>query len=313
MTRTLTLPSELTAGPFTRRQAVAAGVPPHLLRSARFVQPYRGVYVCSDVPLTRTIRIRAAMMLLPPDAAASHHTGLELWGALDDAADEAPLHFSTNTSTQCRRDGIVLHRRRGTLHPRDVEGIRVLGPDRCFVDSATTIGYVRGIVAGDRLTYLGHTDPERIRRYADSVHIDGVQRARLRASRVRAGVESPRESRVRLLLVFARLPEPEPNVWIGSGRERLARGDLVYRAYRVVVEYDGRWHDDPGQQAYDELRRVALERAGWTVVVIKAAHLADPREIVDRVHRALVANDYRGPAPVLNAMWAKAFDQPRDL
>lgn len=111
------------------------------------------------------------------------------------------------------------------------------------------------------------------------------------------------------MLVFARLPRPEANLWIGSATERIGRSDLVYLEFRVVVEYDGHWHDDePNQDAYDELRRIALERAGWTVIVVKSAHLLDPREVIDRVHRALVENGYRGRAPVFNATWSRWFE-----
>lgn len=298
---------ELADQPFTRSTAAAAGVPPHLLRSSRFVQPFRGVYVSAELTLTRPMLLHAALMVLPADASVSHHTGLELWGA--DVGPPWPLHFSTNTTAQSRRKGIVLHRRRGTLHPTERHGIRVLGPDRCFIDAATTLPYVRAIVAGDQLIHLGCTNTDTLRDYADSVHLDGVRRARLRTRLVRADVESPRETVIRLMLVFARLPCPEPNVWIGTADERLARGDLVYLSYRIVIEYDGRWHDDtPSQDAYDELRRVALERAGWTVIVIKAAHLRQPREVVERVHRALVERGFTGRPPVFNAMWRSCFE-----
>ena len=189
------------------------------------------------------------------------------------------------------------------------DGIPTLQPDRCFVDAATTVAFVACIIAADRLVHLGHTTPDQLLRYAESVHLDGVARARLRARYVCERVESPRETIVRLMLVFARLPQPETNRWLGSASRRIARSDMVYLEFRVVVEYDGRWHDDdPNQEAYDELRRVALERAGWTVIVVKSAHLRNPREVVARVYRALVENGYRGPAPVFSASWSAWFE-----
>jgi hypothetical protein len=56
------------------------------------------------------------------------------------------------------------------------------------------------------------------------------------------------ETRVRLLIVMAELPEPTVNVIIrgedGSWRMRF---DLCYLDQRLIVEYDGRHHaDKPG-------------------------------------------------------------------
>ena len=282
-------------------------MPEHLLRSARFIRPFKGVYLIAGVELTRLRLMQAAKLVLPADAAASHQTGLEVWGAPADRS--GPLHFSTNATAQCHRAGIVLHRRTGRLHPTVHNGLTTLQPERCLVDAATTLSFIPHIIAADRLVYRARTTPERLIAYANSVHLDGAIRARLRARYVCERVESPRETRVRLMLVFARLPQPDTNLWLGNSTTRIARSDMIYLEFRVVVEYDGRWHDDdPNQEAYDELRRIALERAGWTVIVIKSAHLKNPREVVDRVHRALVDNGYRGPSPVFNTIWTSWFE-----
>ena len=87
-----------------------------------------------------------------------------------------------------------------------------------------------------------------------------------------------------------------------------SRGDLVYRRFRVIVEYDG-WHHerDARQRQKDHLRRERLEAAGWTVIVITAADMKDPLGIVRRVHNALVARGYCGPAPVMGTTWHRWF------
>jgi hypothetical protein len=60
------------------------------------------------------------------------------------------------------------------------------------------------------------------------------------ASLIREGVDPPMESRVRLLIVMAGLPEPAVNVIVhgedGSWRMRF---DLCYSDQRLIVEYDG--------------------------------------------------------------------------
>lgn len=299
---TRAIPIDLRSRPFTSAEARALGLPDKTLAGRRFRRLFRGVWICADVDLTLGIRIRAALLVLPADAVVSHTTALALLGA--DCPD-TPLHFSTNTSLRTRQDGVVLHRRQGQLHPGVVDGIPVVGPDRAFVDSATLLGHRDLVRAGDTLVRHGHTTLDRLRRYADERHLDGVLRARRAARDVRAGVDSAAETDTRLLLRFARLPEPEINGWIAnSAGFAIARGDLVYRTYRVIVEYDG-WHHerDAKQRHKDHLRRERLEAAGWTVIVITAEDMRNPLGIVRRVHAALIGGGYCGPAPVMSTTW----------
>lgn len=268
---------------------------------------FRGVWICSDVFVTLNVRIQAARLILPADAVVSHTTALALCGV--ESAPTGPLHFSTNTAFRRWHDGIVLHRRRWPLQPDIIDAVPVVGPDRAFVDSATLIGHRDLVRAGDALVRQGHTTPEKLRRYAHERHLDGVVRARRAADQVRAGVESVTETDVRLLIRFARLPEPEVNGWIlNSAGAAIARADLVYRRYKVIVEYDG-WHHerDARQRQKDHLRRERLEAAGWTVSVVTAAALKHPLGSVRRVPAALESGGYGGPAPVMSATWHRWF------
>ena len=304
---TVALPEDLRHRPFTTAEANEAGLSSTVLKGRRFRPLFRGVWVCSDLLVTALVRIRAARLILPGDVVVSHMTALAVYGVA--SVPEGPLHFSTNTALRSWQAGIVLHRRRWPLHPDVVDGVPVVGPDRAVVDSATLLGHRDLVRAGDTLVRLGHTTPERLRRYAHERHLDGVVRARRAVEYVRAGVDSVAETDVRLLIRFARLPEPEVNGWIvNAGGTAIARGDLVYRAYLVIVEYDG-WHHerDARQRQKDHLRRERLEAAGWTVIVITAHDLKNPLGIVRRVHAALVAGGYAGPAPVMSSTWHRWF------
>jgi very-short-patch-repair endonuclease len=109
---------------------------------------------------------------------------------------------------------------------------------------------------------LGLTTPEALQAYARERHLDGVVLTRRTSLLVRSRVDSVKETDVRLVLVASGLPEPEVNGTIADGRGRfLARGDLVYRGLRIVIEYDG-WHHDRSadQRRRDILRRPALVR-----------------------------------------------------
>jgi len=253
-------------------------------------------------------RIAAARLVLPNDAVVSHTTALLLFGL--ESVPDRPLHFSTNSSLRRSHDGIVLHRRQGLLHPAFVDGILVVGPDRAFVDSALLLGHRDLVRVGDELVRRAMTTLDRLTSYAFDRHLDGVQRARRAVADVREYVDSVRETDLRLLLRFARLPEPEVNGWIvNDAGVAIARGDLVYRTFRVVVEYDGRHHElDPRQRQKDHLRRERLAAAGWTLIIITAQDFKDPMGIVRRVHAALVAHGYAGPAPVMSTTWHRWFD-----
>ena len=258
--------------------------------------------------MTLHLWIDAARLVVPADAALSHVTAM--WWHGVPIGSWWPLHFSTNTPTRSKRDGIVVHRRRGKLSPRWYAGALSLGVDRTFVDCATQYTVVQLIQAGDALLHLGKTTHEKLTAYANSVHLDGVRRARLTLTFVCDGVESPMETLVRLMLVVARLPKPTPNKCIYDARGRFAaRCDLVFEARQVIVEYDGLWHrKDKAQRRKDRRRIAALEALGYTVIVLTTEDQVDNRAIVWRVYRELAKNGYNGPEPHFNIMWQKWFD-----
>ncbi len=67
----------------------------------------------------------------------------------------------------------------------------------------------------------------------------------------------------------------------------LAFGDLVYRATKVVIEYDGLVHLDEKQRRYDADRRSVLRTHGWLVVEINANDLSRPHRLIAKVRDAL--------------------------
>ncbi|WP_262850749.1 DUF559 domain-containing protein [Mumia quercus] len=298
----------LPDGPFTPAHAASAGVSARQLEGRRFIRLFRGVYVVAGTECTLTVWIRAALLLLPADTLASHLTALQLWGL--ELRSVLPLHFSTNTDSRVRRSQIRLHRRRGRLRTYVRERIPCTGPDRTYVDcAALRLTLVELVQAADHLVHHGHTSLDQLGAYLDQCHIDGVVRARRAFAYVRERAESPMETLVRLALVFARLPEPDTNREILDADGRfVARCDLVYWKHRVIVEYDGAWHErSKKQRARDRTRREALERLGWTVIVVLEDDLPNKRAIVWRVYQALRDNGYDGPRPHVNAMWTRWF------
>ena len=114
----------------------------------------------------------------------------------------------------------------------------------------------------------------------------GIRRLREALDLVREDSWSPRESKLRCLIVRAGLPEPALNqdVYDDHGRF-LGCFDLVYPDLKVAIEYNGLIH--VGNYAEDVERIAALRAAGWTVIQVTSALYAQPEELIRRVRSAL--------------------------
>lgn len=307
------IPTVLSGAPFTTASARSAGVTDDVLRGQRFRRLFRGVYVLAEMEVEFVTWVRAALLVLPKDAVVSHVSALRLYGF--DVGNRWPLHFSTRTSTHTRQRGITTHRRLGNLTPHHVRGLPVTSPDRTLIDIATKVRFVELVQAIEWMIHAKLTSLDMVASRAESWHLDGVRRVRRVLAWVREGAESPMETVLRLMIVFARLPEPLCNVDIRDSSGRfLARGDLVYVQFLVVVEYDGWQHERDGRQRQRDLvRREALEASGWRVIVVTSEDLKSKTTVVRRVHDALIARGYDGRPPQFNAMWQSWFGRPQDV
>ena len=266
---------------------VAAGLNPSILRGKRFVRIHHGVYRTIDTDESFELRVQAALRVCPSDTAASHVTALRLHGF--DIGPESPVHLSSNRRSPTRHPNIRLHRRLYLLRPMVIQGLPVLDPYRTFVDVGAQLDDRRLMWVGDWMVAQNLVDIWKLRQYVAESHLNGVQRARRVVDLIRPGVASPNESDVRWFLHRAGFPEPDINAEIFSDSGVwLARGDLVYREWKVVVEYDGWQHErDAKQRRWDIYRRESLEADGWRVIVITVADLNKPHTVIARVRQAL--------------------------
>jgi len=293
------IPDALRGRAFTTAQAEAVGVSRRMLQGERFtlIHPGRGVWAVADEPRDLRFLLAADRLILPRDAVVSHVTGLRLHGI--DVGSEAPRHWSTNQAARRRSDRLVLHRREAPLRPVLVLGLPVLPAHRCLVDAAIRLSHLDIVRAADAMVAAGFTTPEEFAAYAWSRHLHGVRRSRANAGRVRERVRSFRETDLRLVLALAGLPEAQVNSDIvDDSGTFLGCGDLVLRTWRIVLEYDGWYHERTAAQRHQDLaRREALESAGWLVIVLVSTDLDRPASLIARVWRALVSRGYAGPAP----------------
>ena len=146
------------------------------------------------------------------------------------------------------------------------------------------------MIVGDGLVKAKATTVERLVAAASEATGSRHRLARRAACLVRDGVDSPMETRLRLLLVLAGLPEPTVNVIVrGREGEWLRRFDLCYTVLRLVVEYDGRQHaEDTRQWVTDIDRREELDRGRYRLVVVTRDGIyVEPERTLERVRDAL--------------------------
>lgn len=299
----LELPEPLRGRPFTIAEAERHGLTRRQLRHRRFSALFRGVYVPADLDLTADVWAQAAVLAGPPDAVASHLTALRHHGY--GIKGDGFLHLSTRLNAVCRDERIRVHRRIHPIASEVVRGLRVTSPARTFVDCALKLPPIQAVMVGDWFVHRGLVAVEDLVSYCAGRHLDGVVAARQAAQWVAERAESPFETLVRMVLVTAGLPAPECNIEIHDEFGAVVqRVDLAFVDWRVIVEYDGAWHQtDRRQRRKDRDHRDELARLGWTVIVVQRRDLDDPVSVVRRVHRALADHGYREPLDFLGSDW----------
>lgn len=128
----------------------------------------------------------------------------------------------------------------------------------------------------------------------------GTKTARVAIKWVAARFRSPKESDTYLLTCLPReyggyeiYPKPEVNARIEIPRDlwfltdvHTYEVDMLWREKRVVIEYDGKDHDNPQQRLRDDTKTHVLEEMGYLVIRVRWEVLSDPREF-DRRMRLL--------------------------
>ena len=110
----------------------------------------------------------------------------------------------------------------------------------------------------------------------------GIVQARNALAIADACVLSPWESRLRALyIVEACLPVPLVNPWVfDRSWNLLGRPDLLDRVLAHAIEYDGSYHDDPGQRLVDASRQEAMESAGVVMTRVDRDDFSSHRDLV---------------------------------
>ena len=243
----------------------------------------------------------ALLVRMRPDAFFSHGTaalllGLPVPGRLSRLR---PVHVGCPAPARAMaaRD-IVGHSMQ--IDPDDLVDrgvLRLTGPCRTWLDLAGSLRLGELVAVGDYLVHWRFPLVS-VSELAHALELypsrSGLKLARTALPLLRTRSESPRESILRVMIVLAGLPEPECNYEVfDSDGIFLARGDLVYPEYRLLLEYQGDQHRTDRAQWRSDIRRTGrLEDAGWQVLQFTDDDLRDPGALVARITLRLRARGW---------------------
>jgi hypothetical protein len=274
--------------PFPRWQGLRAGISRATLDGPSFQRVLHGVLVGADVRVTPLLRAEAALVCFIAPAFASHTTAARVWGA--PIPTPPGEHVTVPTPRErLRRAGVTCHVRTGAVSVV-VDGVRVSSLPDLFVELAEQVPLVELVVLGDWMVRRKGVRCEQLVAAAGRARGRAGVLARTASAYVREKVDSPMESRLRMLLVLAGLPEPRINLTIRDvDGEPVRRFDLSWPEGRVIVEYDGRHHVERVEQWEADLaRREEIDDHDWRILVVVASGIyRDPEATVQRVWRLL--------------------------
>lgn len=295
--------------PFTRAEAIAAGISPKALRGSRYRRIFRGVHVSAQAKETPLQRAEAALLLFAGRPAhASHATAARIHGVPLPALPDEHVTVRDERSRHAV-EGIRVHRAT-KAHVTRRGGIEISTPRQMFVELASLLSFVDLVVVGDNMVRSGMVRLTELRTFCEETNARCGAAARRAAAYVREDVDSPMETRLRLLIVLAGLPEPQVNLTLRTEQgDPYRKYDLSYPEIKVIVEYDGRPHIERVEQWEDDLaRRESIDDDGWRILVVTAKGIyTEPHVTVLRVWRLLRARGLAGVPREPAADWRPHF------
>ncbi|ASK65676.1 hypothetical protein CFK39_07330 [Brachybacterium avium] len=337
-----------------RSEWISLGLHPRDLASGRFITAFPGYLTLTDHPASFNGLAWALQNSVRPGSVLSHTTAALLWGIplpwrLEDGVGmlrqpepeggaEDPLIPSVRPGSalgsgaslpllHCRvlpgasssvGRGVIVHRhpeaataRRGRLLvSSQAETLRELATLLPLWD---VVAAVEAVISPDAV-HPGET-LESLRAEVEARRgAAGTARIRRALELAREGVRSPGESVMRLMLMDAGFPEPEPNLPVEDPRTgKIRYVDLAWASIRFGLEYDGDGHRTTKEQwREDETRRDELAAQGWTLARSHGGDLRQPLRMLLRLQRSAGERGLRVPTErrVRRAARRLAADQP---
>jgi hypothetical protein len=294
---------------FTFQDGLTSGLSKGQLRHPRLIRISRGICALQPTELDLASRVRPFTRVID-SSAASHDTAARLWGfpEPDRHRFDRRIHISRPSGgARMQRPGVMGHRS-GLLSDEVVyvDGVCVTTRTRTWLDMAEVLEVDDLVVIADYLlrnprpAFEGRAEPYATREELQAMlrrHPGkrGLRKARAALALARMGADSPPETRLRLAMGRAGLPEPEVNKPIRNhDGEILHPPDLSLPEYRVAIEYEGEGHGNADQIARDIEREERAHAAGWDEVRISKRHMANgAKRAVEKIAVVLRARGWR--------------------
>jgi hypothetical protein len=222
-----------------------------------------------------------------PDAVFSGSTAGWLHGL--DLPPVEPVQVTVPNAHISNRAGVYL--RRARLAPNEIVRLRGLPTTSAF---RTTVDLGSGRALVDAVIALDMALHKRIAGLTDLRTFCEANRGAKRVAKLRRAIEltepateSPMETRLRMLLVMARLPRPGAQVSLHDSHGLfLGRPDLYYASHKLGIEYDGGTHRD--SLVEDNRRQNRLLNGGIRLLRFTAADIFQtPESVIEQVRSAL--------------------------
>ncbi|GAA2647270.1 DUF559 domain-containing protein [Paractinoplanes durhamensis] len=259
-------PAALAGRIFRGREAVRCGlVTPDDLRSSAWIRVRHDVFADARLPRDHELACRGALARLPQAVVIAGPSAAFLHGIKHAAGYEDDIHVITPPTKR------VGAQRRLRVHHLDLQRDemtgRVTSPGRTAWDVAAWLDPPVAVPIIDAMLSNGLITTAEFARQIDRHEgLRGWRRAAQVSRLVDGAAQSPAESRLRTRLMMAGIPRPVTQCPVRISRSLVLHPDLGWPEWQVAVEYDGQWHDAPGQMHRDRQRLNHLTAAGWAVL-----------------------------------------------
>ena len=238
-------------------------------------------------------RCRAYVPVAPAGFHFSHITAARLHGMPlpSEYGRRTELDVTVTGAYPPRMKGIIGHRAMRQYENVMRELLPVLPAEQVWLQLASVLDLDDLIVAGDHLVRRKRPVSSLAKletAVGEASGAPGIKRARDALLEIRPGTDSPMESRMRLTIVRAGLPEPAIRHTVYFEGYFVGTPDLAYVRERVALDFDGKLHLTDERVYLDDVERRALfEDADWRYLTITKNHLRVPRSFLARLDRLL--------------------------
>ena len=275
-----------------------------LIRFRRGYYTFADLWAALDEVAKHLVRLRAVLDSLGPAVAASHVSGALLHGITTWGVPLDRVHVTRLDGGASRIEGDVVHHVGRTLGDDvvEVDGLRVLRPDRCAIECAS-MGDARSsaLVAFDSYLHDGlGTHDELFARFEQMEHWPRTRHLHVPVRMADAGADGAGESRGRWLFRLQGVPAPVVQYEVrAADGTLLGTTDWGWPAHGVSGSSTGRVKygrllrpgQEPGDVVFAEKQREDLlrETTGSRMVRLVWEDLGRPRLTGERVETSSCA------------------------